>query len=73
MFEINRKSEPTLKLRRGYNLIAGLDSESLFVYYVHPLLGNENPLRTAVQSPNNPLTQKARAFFVTFTSMAPVT
>jgi len=30
----------------------------------------KNPLRTAVQSPNNPLTQKVRAFFVTFTLLA---
>lgn len=60
-----------LILRRDYNLIASLDSESLFVYYVHPLLGSlKIHSEPAVQSPNNPLKQKARAFFVTFTSMA---
>ena len=63
-----------LILRRDYNLIASLDSESLFVYYVTPLLGSlKIRSEPAVQSPKNPLTQKARAFFVTFTSMAPVT
>lgn len=56
-----------LILPRDYNLIASLDSESLFVYYVHPLLGSlKIHSEPAVQSPNNPLKQKARAFFVTF-------
>jgi len=61
-----RKFVVQTSLNCDYILITSLDSESLFVYYVLPLLGVER-LRIGRQvSQNNPLKQKARAFFCYF-------